>query len=306
MISFINNHKGATMKTTTQFLSIVVLAGIFLVGCDKSTEPATDSSVLYEDAAEAISAAVGDESGGATESFADVMIAGGQGSFGTAAPVMDGGDLVTAATPVYDSTTGWWSVSVNRSMDNALVQRSITREYRYQFQKNGTVQRNFITAGDTATTLKFRIVSGTGMLKNQRVSHTLTQLKGAWTSSNLNKDTVTITLDSTYVRSAIDTIKTRNMLRSHTGTLTLTAVNVKAPRYRPLLSASWRSNFHHAISGTISGNYTAEITFQRGDLYKERSINRDFTITVGGGDGSLSINGGGKYGIDLHDGQRKP
>jgi hypothetical protein len=193
MISFINNHKGATMKTTTLFLSIVVIAGIFLAGCDKSTEPATDSSVLYEDAAEAISAAVGDESGGATESFADVMIAGGQGSFGTAAPVMDGGDLVTAATPVYDSTTGWWSVSVNRSMDNALVQRSITREYRYQFQKNGTVQRNFITAGDTATTLKFRIVSGTGMLKNQRVSHTLTQLKGAWTSSNLNKDTVTIT-----------------------------------------------------------------------------------------------------------------
>ncbi len=293
------------MKNRTLFFTAVAIFGLMITGCSKSTQPPTDNSVLYEDAAESISAAVGDESGGATENFADVMIAGGGGSFASAAPVMDGADLVTAGTPVYDSTTGWWSVSVNRSADNALVQRSITREYKYQFQKNGTVQKNFVTGSDTATALKFRIVSGTGTMKNPRVSHTLTQLKGAWTSSNLNKDTVTITLDSTYVRSAIDTIKTRNMVRTHTGTLTLTSVNIKAPRYRPLLAVSWRSNFHHAISGTISGNYTAAITVQRGELYKERSINRDFTITVGNGDGVLSINGGGRFGIDLHDGQRK-
>ncbi len=292
------------MKNKKLLLVTVVIAGLFVTGCDKSTEP-TDNSVLYEDAAEAISAAVGDESGGATENFADVMIAGGGGAFATAAPVMDGADLVTAGTPVYDSTTGWWSVSVNRSADNALVHRSITREYRYQFQKNGTVQRNFVTGSDTATGLKFRIVSGTGMMKNPRVSHLLTQLKGAWTSSNLNKDTVTITLDSAYVRSSIDTIMTRNMIRTHTGTLTLNSVNIKAPRYRPSAPAQWRANFHHAISGTIGGNYTATITFQRGDSYRERSINRDFTVTVGEGEGALSINGGGNFGIDLHDGQRK-
>jgi len=292
------------MKNVKLFFTAVVIAGLSMTGCDKSTEP-TDNSVLYEDAAEAISAAVGDESGGATENFADVMIAAGGGSFGTATPMMDGADLVTAGVPVYDPATGWWSVSVNRSAENAFVQRSITREYRYQFQKNGTVQMNYITGSDTATALKFRIVSGTGMMKNPRVSHTLIQLKGAWTSSNLNKDTVTITLDSAYIRSAIDTIKTRNMMRTHTSTLTLNSVNVKAPRYRPSAPTPWRTNFHHAISGTISGNYTATITFQRGDSYKERSINRDFTVTIGEGEGTLSINGGGKFGIDLHDGERK-
>lgn len=298
------------MKSIQYFVSVLMIAGLLLSGCDKSTEPVTDNSILYEDAAESISAAVGDESGGATESFADVMIAGADGSLGSAMPVMEGTDLVSAGMPVYDSLTGWWSVSVNRSKDNSLVKRSITREYRYQFQKNGTFQKRFITGTDTATTLKFRIVSGTGYFVGPRVSHALTQLKGAWTSSNINKDTVTITLDSAYVRSGTDTITTRNMVRTHTSTLTITALNLKAPRYRAawttLQAAAWRNNFPNAISGTISGHYTAAITFQRGDLYKERNIDRDFTITVGGGNGSLNINGNkGAFNVDMQYGQRK-
>ena len=96
------------------------------------------------------------------------------------------------------------------------------------------------------------------------------------------------------------------MVRTLNDSLTLKSVNVKAPRYRPLVSTTWRSNFHNAISGTISGNYSATISFQRGDAYKERSINRDFTITVGGGDGTLSIAGNnGKFTIDMQSGQRK-
>ena len=149
------------MKTIQQVLSAMLIAGLFFAGCDKSTDPSADSSILYEDAAESISAAVGDQSGGATESFADVMIAGGGGSLTSASPVMDGSDLVTAGVPIYDAITGWWSVSVNRSFESTLVQRSITREYRYQFQKNGTVQKNYVTGSDTATAVKFKIVSGT-------------------------------------------------------------------------------------------------------------------------------------------------
>lgn len=294
------------MKATKYFFSLLMIASLVIVGCEKTTDPTTDSSVLYEDAAESIAAAVGDESGGVTDQFSDVMIAGGGGTMSSAVPVMDGGDLVTAGVPIYDSLTGWWSVSVDRNFQSTLVQRSITREYRYQFQKNGTIQKRFVVGNDTATTMKFRIVSGSGYFRGPRVNHSLTQLKGAWTSSNINKDTVTISLDSTYVRSGTDTITTRNMQRTHTGTMTITALSIKAPRYRPLLHTTWRSNFHHAISGTISGNYTATITFQRGDAYKERSINRDFTITVGDGSGSLSMNGGGMFGIDLHDGMRKP
>lgn len=291
------------MRQIHRAAAAMMLFGALFTGCDKSTD-ATDTSVLYEDAAEAISAGVGDNSGGATESFADVTIAAGGGTVSSAMPVMDAGDAVTAGTPVYDPVTGWWTVTVSRAFDGALMTRSITRTYQYQFQKNGVQQKDRINGSDTATALKFRIVSGTGTVRTARLSHTLTQLSGAWTTSDLNKDTVTITLDSTYVRSAIDTITTRNAVRTYNGTLTLSAISVKAPRYRPLLAASWRAEFHHAISGTVSGNYTATITMQKGDLYKERSVNRDFTITLGGGEGNLNFKGGNRYGIDLHDGQR--
>lgn len=293
------------MKTKNNIFFTLLIMGLFIIGCDKSTDPVVDSSVLFEDAAESISAAMGDESGGVTESFADVMIAGGAGTLGSASPAMEGADLVTAGVPVYDSLTGWWSVSVNRSLDNMLVQRSITREYQYLFQLNGNFQKRYIVNGDTATTLKFKIVSGTGYFNNARVSHHLTHLSGAWTSSDINKDTVTISLDNIFVRSGVDSIKTRNLLRTHNSTLTITGVNVKAPRYRPLDHTTWRNNFYRAISGTISGNYSATIAFQRGDAYKERSINRDFTITVGDGEGNLFFNGGERFRINLSNGQRK-
>ncbi len=294
------------MKQTYTIVSLFVIAALMFTGCEKATDATEDPSVLMEDAAESISAAVGDESGGAVESMADVMIAGGGGSLGAAVPVMDGADLVTAGPPVYDSVSGWWTVSVNRSRSNNLVERSITREYKYRFLRNGVGQKHYITNGDTATMLKSWIVSGSGYFAGPRVSHALTQLKGAWTATDINKDTVTITLDSTYVRAGTDTITTRLSKRTHTSTLTITAVNVKAPRYRPAFSTAWRNNFANAISGTISGRYVAAITFQNGDLYKERNVDREFTLTVGGGNGSLTIGGNStRYSVDMMNGQRK-
>lgn len=296
------------MKKKFFSFSAMLIAGLLFIGCENTTDPETDNSILFEDAAESISAAVGDESGGATDNFADVMIAAGGGSMNSNSPVIDGGDLVTLNDPLYDSLTGWWSVSVNRSFQNTQMQRSITREYRYQFRRNGTAQKFYATGGDTATSLSFKIVSGSGYFRGPRVNHTMTQLKGAWTSNNIDKDTVTITLDSTYVRSGTDTIKTRNMLRTHTSTLTITSVDVKAPRYKPLQRLQWRENFHQAISGNIKGHYSALITFERGDAYKERSVESDFDITIGNGEGAIGIEIKGKrnrFSMNLQMGQRK-
>ena len=294
------------MKSTNVIFTIIISGVIFIFGCDKSTEPELDSSVLYEDAAESISAAMGDESGGVTESFADVMIAGGGGTVNSSEPISNNGEAVTSGPPTYDPATGWWSVSINRSVSTDRFQRSITREYRYQFLRNGVAQALYISpSNDTATTLKFKIVSGTGYFRGLRVSHNLTSLKGAWTSNDINKDTVIITLDSVYVRTGVDSIKTRELLRTHASTVTINSVNVKAPRYRSSTPVTWRNNFASAISGTITGNYSATIAFQRGEAYKERSINRDFTITVGNGEGSLTIAGGGNFKVNLGNGQRK-
>lgn len=294
------------MKYTKHIAPLFLLAGIFIGGC-KNDDPisAGDSSILYEDAAESISGALGTDTEGATANFADIMTVAGGGSFGTLAK--SSGDHIVATPPEYDSVTGWWTVSISRSFENNLVQRSITREYRYQFLKNGAVQKNYISGSDTATILNFNIVSGTGYFKNPRIIHRLDSLRGAWRATNINRDTVTINSTEEYVRVGVDSIITRNMIRVFAHKLTMTFTDITAPRFRRFVDNydNWRTNFHKAISGTVSGHYTANITFTRGDAYKERSIDKTFTITFGGGEGTITISGGGSFRCNMENGQRK-
>jgi hypothetical protein len=135
---------------------------------------------------------------------------------------------------------------------------------------------------DTAYTIKFNLVEGTGTHRTRRLSQQLTGLSGAFTATGTN--TALITINGTYSRSAVDTITTRNAVRTHDHTLSLNFIDVKIPRGN-------RENFVHQISGTITGNYTAFVTFTRDNLYSEKNINRDFTITLGGGDAKIRIRG---------------
>jgi hypothetical protein len=299
------------MKHLQQIFTIVVIGMFFIAGC-KDDDPLTaaDSSALFEDAAETIATAMGDESGGAVDSYADIMNVAGGGSFSVTLAKTSGTEIVTAGNPVYDSVSGWWTVTVDRSRSNMMTSASIQREYRFQFQKNGVVQKFRITGADTATTMKFRIVSGSGYFSGPRVKHHLTDLKGAWTVTDLNRDTVTLNSDTVYVRSGVDSIITRNMLRTFTHTLNITKMtDVRGPRFRFGRDnyTQWRNNFSKAVSGTVEGTFKATITFQNGDLYRERSIDRTFVVTFGGGDGNISFGGDGrKFSCDLGSGQRKP
>lgn len=299
------------MKQRTLYFTLALIAGLFAAGCDKDDPVSSgDSSILYEDAAESISAAVGDESGGAVDSYADVMTVAGGGSFGASLSKSGGVETVNASVPVYDPATGWWTVTVDRSRSNMVTSASVHRLYQYQFQKNGTVQQFRISGSDTATTLKFKVVDGSGSFVGPRVKHYLQMVKGGWTITDLNKDTVTLNSDTVYVRTAVDSIITRNMQRTFSHTLRITSMtNVRGPKFRMNRDnyTNWRNNFSKAVSGTIEGTFTGNITMQNGDLYKERTIDKTFTITLGGGDGNISIAGDGrKFGCDLGGGQRKP
>jgi hypothetical protein len=294
------------MKRIQLIGSLIVIGAIFFAGCEKNSVAADDSSILYEDAAESISAAMGDQSGGAMESFADVSAVAGETTVNRAFTKSTGESSVmtVASPPVYDAATGWWSVTIDRSRTGMFVNASVQRVYQYQFQKNGVPQQNRITGADTANTLKFKIVSGSGFFRSQRVHHNLTQLKGAWTAIKIDKDTVVLNSDETFVRSGVDSIITRNMIRTFTHTTTMEFVNVKGLRYKPSI-VNWRDSFSQAVSGTVNGTFNATITFERGTAYKERTINKTFTVILGTGEGSLTLNGGGKFGMDLHDGNRK-
>jgi hypothetical protein len=294
------------MKRTLTYFTLLLFGGIFIAGCDKNSVESGDTSILYEDAAESISAAMGDESGGAMESFADISAVAGGATISTTLAKSSGENTVmtVSSPPVYDALTGWWTVTIDRSRSGEYVKTSVQRVYQYQFQKNGVVQQYRITGADTANTLKFKIISGSGFFRGPKVHHNLTQLKGAWTVTKVDKDTVVINSDTTFVRSGIDSIITRNMTRTFTHTTTMNFTDVKGPRYKASI-VNWRDNFHHAVSGTVTGTFDATITFERGAAYKERSISKTFTITLGLGEGSLTINGGGKFGMDTHEGKRK-
>lgn len=294
------------MKQIRTFSTLLFFTGVFIAGCDKNTTEPEDSSILYEDAAESISAAMGDESGGAMESVADIYSVAGGVPLGSGLAKSSGEESVmtVAGPPVYNDSTGWWSVTIDRSRSGVYVNASVQRVYQYQFQKNGVVQQNRITGTDTANTLKFKIVSGSGFFRNPRVHHNLTMLKGGWTATKIDKDTVVLNSDTTFVRSGVDSIITRNMIRTFTHTTTMEFSDVKALRYKPSMM-NWRNNFSQAVSGTINGTYNATITFQRGSAYKERTVSKTFIINLGAGAGSLTINGGGKFTMDLRDGNRK-
>jgi hypothetical protein len=44
-------------------------------------------------------------------------------------------------------------------------------------------------------------------------------------------------------------------------------------------------------SGTLTGHYHAVITFQKGTTYNEHTIDRDFTVTLGGTNLVLGLGG---------------
>jgi hypothetical protein len=128
----------------------------------------------------------------------------------------------------------------------------------------------------------FRILYGRGYHRTPFRVHRLDSLAGDWVVTNLN--TPVVTVNGTYYRSGTDTLRTRNAERTHDNALSATFINVTRPR-RGLAGTT------DAISGTITGTYTATITFTNGDLYKERTVNKSFTIDLSGADAEINIEG---------------
>lgn len=285
------------MKQIKQCIPLFLLAGIFMAGCKKDDPiSSTVSEAVYEDAAYSISGAVGDESGGATESMGELLTFQSQGQLNMTSPLADGGvETTTSDSGSYDPATGWWTVSINKFRTNIRVTASITRTYQFRFWKNETQHQAFyVVNGDTAVKMELNIVNGTGYFKNKIVTHHLTQLQGSWLATDINKDTVTIVLQQNYIRKGVDSVVTLRASRIFDHTLTLTSVNVKTLRFKPTVLApfaQWRENLANALSGTVKGNITATATITRGENDKVTSINKDFEITIGGGEGSIDIEG---------------
>lgn len=275
----------------------IFLAGTaFFAGCKKSDTVTGDNSQTttvsddVSDAVDAVSDALASNNGGAMDQVNDVLeIAGGVGVGGSESLTKAYGDT-TIVSRQYDSATVSWTTFLMRQKSSLPLYFGYwTRTYSIQFRANGKPQKfRAPVGGSVADTIIHRIVATgcTGYFWTPRLVHHLASLSGDWTASNTNTDTVTI--NGSYNRSGIDTLKVAARSGAVVNrTISLTFVDVKGPR-------GLRRDRSAATSGRITGIYTATVTFNGAT----HTVTRTFTIILGGGNATITIDGS-KFTADL-------
>ena len=280
------------MMQSNRLLLILFAAGLVMIGCDNSTDPSdTGTETLDEDVAVAVAGFLSEDGGGMTDQLEDVsFLASGTGLQFTVAP--DGAMLKgssTVADTSYDDATGWWTGTMTRNRTSllGLYESHFERVYQFQFLNSaGQPQRRYIVqtanGSDTAHTINFKVLSGTGYHRSPIRVHYLESMTADWVITQAN--TPILMINGTSSRSGKDTLTTRESVRTHANSLSTTLINVTKPRYR--LGAT-----RDDISGTVMGTYNAEITFTRGDLYRERTVQKDFTVELSGDEAQIGIGG---------------
>jgi hypothetical protein len=275
------------------------LTVVFVTGCKNNDNAMVNSLQVQpdanatQDALYSLSANVAIDNSGVLEEMSDILqTASVPGIIDEDVNgIMNFGHNHTGVTKQYDSTTGWWTVTVTRHRGDMLgfYYADYSRVYQHQFlNKDGQFQKFYIvpngSAFDTAYTFNHKILSGTGILKTPKVSHQLIGLSGAWTVTGTNTPIVTLNSTAPYIRTVSDTVRRNGAVRTLNGTLTLNFTNITGPRGSGL-------NWHRKISGTITGTYHAVVTFQKGTTYTEKTIDRIIDITLGGQHVPIRIKG---------------
>jgi hypothetical protein len=295
---------------------IVIVTGSFITGCDKHDGPmqAQMDGTATDDAVASIASAAGDDNGGASNNIGDLIsLAGPDGIASLAANLSKEYGIMTTAIvdSTYDPTSGWWTITVTHEKNTPSDQyyTNMSRTYKVQFLKNGVPQRYWKvqngTSIDTANVIKKIVVSGTGESKTPHIHHFLKSLTASFIATNTNTNIVTINSDAPYVRAGVDTVTTANAVRTLDHTMTMTFTDITGPRLRPNAVLYTRRNLSNQTTGTIAGEYKANVTVQRGTTYTEKTIDRTFTITLGSGEGSIGIKGDGrKFRVNLLTGEQ--
>jgi hypothetical protein len=265
-------------------IAILSLLTLFLfTACEKDGTKVVEQESLSadQDVAESVAGTVGENTGGAVDQIGDVSMIASLGGLSKTADFEDAAVIDKS----YNDTTGFWTVHLIREhgSPNGLNYAYAERTYTFQFlNKDDNFQKYYITGSDTAYTIKFNIVSGSGRHKTRRLSQELLELNGAWVITNANQPNITI--NGSYHRAATDTIRTFQKTRTHYHTTDLTFIDIVTTR-----ASRWQ--FGKKLSGTITGHYHSEVTFDGPRGYSEKTVDRDFTIVFGNDSATITING---------------
>ncbi len=278
-----------TSNLTILFLLAAALLMLLVTGCQKETIVALDEgtnvpSVDNQDVALSVAGAIGEDGGGALDQVGDLMIlATPQGAQGLAKEIDP--NIIQTKTVTYDSLSKTWTVMVERQEGTpgdsiwGTWSRTFTHQYRNQ---DGIAQKFYITDGDTAYSIAFNIITGTGEFHTPRRSHQLKSISGAWVAANTNTDMITV--NGTFQRAALDSIFRLNGMRISDHSLNLDLTDVTGPR-------GSRRDLSRKVSGSISGTFHADMQLIINGETWYRTVDRDIDIQLGNGEADINVGG---------------
>lgn len=272
-------------KTSRLFLLLILLPLIAFIGCQNTsgTDPdLTDGEVTNEDIAISVANLVCEDSGGALDQIGDVLeMVTMSGDNQT--PKTDPLTGMLTRTAEYDSTLQVWTISLSKERGTPAdsLYSHFSRTYSMQlFGPDGTPQQYWITDEDTAHTFAVSILDGTGMHRGPHMSHTLTEIDGSWQGSGAN--TPLLTIDGALHRAAVDTIYRPLSMKVSDHAVSLNLDDVTGPR-------GSRIGLAEKVSGTISGQFTADVTIYRENATITKHVVKDISVDLSAGRTRIKI-----------------
>ncbi len=275
---------------------------LLLTGCQEDDSPVqtqTDpiETQATEDAADLIAESVGGDNGGINDQLTDIdqilmdFKDPGGGKIALSEET-NKADSEGSYTRTFNESDTTWIVYVTRSYTNSIlnIEGEWTRGYNVWFKKEGEKKKypRDIFGNIVVDQVYFSFIadSCTGIYQDIFIYHELKNLEGSWVGDiNLNDSTMTVNTRDTYQRAALDTLRFGEAQRTSDHSLTCELENVKYKLFkRPLrLNRPDARKRVQPISGKISGEYNAFITFKLGEIEDERTVKRTFVVDYGEG-----------------------
>lgn len=267
---------------------------LMLTACSDSSTNPEESPTASKDAAESLAGDLAYSTGGTIDQLMDISAfatVNGMESLDAKYP-----DTYFDITKTYDPVSGAWNIHIERERGTvgSIPYALISRDYNLKYlDALGQPQPYYVVNADTARTIQFNVIQGTGRHLTRRLSQQLNELHADWTVTNANQDFLTI--NGTYHRAAVDTIRTWNRVRTSDHNLQLQISEMSVPR-------GGLPAWVNAISGHITGHFHADITFTQGESYSEHTLDRDIDIVIGTGRAAIEI-GSESFMADIDSGE---
>lgn len=271
-MQYLNNKFGKN-------LMIVVLSFLMIftmVNCSDDNSITSDTDLVSsQESAEAIASNISTETGGSSDQLvylSDLADENGIENIINSSSNLakSNSENIVSVDTSYNSSEGKWTITITR--ERTVAQRNLTSNFYHvftvQYLKDGVAQKYFVSNGDTANTIRFNIVEGSGALQSNRLSHNLKSVSGNWTATVENN---ILAVNGSYNRAAEDAYIGVSTQRNFDFSLQLNFTGISIPTYNG-------EDLSVYVAGTMSGQFTANYSAVKNGETIEKNVDTSFKI----------------------------